>query len=344
MSFRNFMQEKNNGESDASPPIIRDWMDAPLPETIKYVPNMYLERFVNWVGPEPLFEFSDKTFVYPQSGASGTAYELFNRYVRQEITLEAVMYYLRPQYDINGQLISGATWFDSFNKQREKNLRGGTGDSISADAIASMVADLSDTANQLGVEIEDAMLVDIATLALRRKYNDAQIVDQLFSKIDVGNVDSGDIDSFRNKISALATSHFVTLSESKLNDLTRKYFVGEITEDGITNLIQKQSIASNPLFEPYINKGLSPMDALDYQRQNIADALEVDIDSIDLSQDKYRNIVMRPDDMGNMRFATSTEIQRSVRNLEEWQGTQQARDETSNMTGFIAQVMGIPLV
>ena len=75
-------------------------------------------------------------------------------------------------------------WFDSFDKQREQNLRGGTGDGISADAIASMVANLSDTANQLGVDIEDAMLVDIATLALRRKYNDAQIVDQLFSKVD----------------------------------------------------------------------------------------------------------------------------------------------------------------
>lgn len=342
MSFASFLKTKDNSSENAAPPI-SDWF-APLPETIKYVPNNYLERFLNWVGPEPLFEFADKTFLYPLSGVSGTAYELFNRYVRQEITLESVKYYLQPVYNANGELVSGATWFKQFEEQRDANLRGGTSTGISADSIASMAAKLSDMAAQLGLQMEDAMIVDMATLALRRNYNDNQIVDQLFSKVDLGTVDGGDIDSFRNGISTIAQNHFVSLSDERLNDLTRKYFVGEISEEGILNIIQKQSVASNPLFESYINRGLSPMDAFDYQRQSIADQLEIDIDSIDLSDDKWRNIVMRRDESGEMRFASSDEIQRSVRALDEWQATTQARNETSNMTGFIAQVMGIPLV
>ena len=108
--------------------------------------------------------------------------------VRAEL-INQFMDKLRGEVDENGNVISGADWYEEFEQavlDHEAAISGGGfGGPTTQQQIETVFATVRDRALQMGLSYTDDELVDVATLAVNSNWGDAQVVDKLLNQLQI---------------------------------------------------------------------------------------------------------------------------------------------------------------
>ena len=135
--------------------------------------------------------------------------------------------------------------------------RSGIGSGISdAQQRANLVATLSDTASQLGIQLTPERAQQIANDAVSNKWDNAQIVDSLMADIDPTALVSGDITATANELQTFASGNRYTISAETAVDMALRIARGELSIAGAEDEIRSGAIAASPKYGELIRQGI----------------------------------------------------------------------------------------
>lgn len=135
--------------------------------------------------------------------------------------------------------------------------KAGIGSGISdAQQRANLVATLSDTASQLGIQVAPERVQQIANDAVANKWDNAQIVDSLMADIDPTALVSGDITATANELQTFATSNRYTVSAETAVDMALRIARGELSVAGAQDELRSSAIAASPQYAELIRQGI----------------------------------------------------------------------------------------
>jgi hypothetical protein len=292
--------------------------------------------------------FANETFINANGNKQRVGdffYEILTtRDMTDADTYNYVLRTLEPVYFEN-KLVSGADWFGKFvdeylDNEEARNVFDNSDGESQANSIASVLAVLKDRVAKLGMSMDEDTLRQVATVAVKSKWNDTQIMDRLLEGFNFGELQTGDMTAFADTTRQLGTNYLVTLTDQRIADLTQRAFAGELSEEAILQMIQQQAIAEMPFLESYIDRGLRPIDAFGSLVGTAARELELDENEIDLMDSKWRDMMVRQNDDGTQRLATMGEVRQAVRDLPEWQNTEAAQNNAQQVGVAIASIFG----
>lgn len=135
--------------------------------------------------------------------------------------------------------------------------KSGIGTGISAaQQRANLVATLSDTASQLGIQLTPERVQQIANEAVANKWDNAQIVDSLMADVDPTALVSGDITATANELQTFATSNRFAVPAETAIDMALRIARGELSIAGAQDEIRSGAIAASPQYADLIRQGV----------------------------------------------------------------------------------------
>lgn len=147
-----------------------------------------------------------------------------------------------------------------------------------------------------------------------------------------------------DNIAAQAANYFVTFTDQELFQLAQQLLAGDITEQGVTQLLQEQAMsqfADYPdTFVRRLQQGFTPEMLFSQHRQVAAQALEIDPDQVDFNDPFYAAIFDMRDENGNRRPMSTTEMRRYIRSTPRGKATQQYMADEAGMALNLLKVFG----
>ena len=291
------------------------------------------------LGTTAFSEYLDRTYV-DFNGVTRSVSSLFVQAGRDEIDFSGLAARLTPSYE-NGVLIEGADWWDDFGSAYAASTGGGDGGGgpTTQEQIDSVYAVIRDRASQLGLSYTDDDLVEIATVAVNGDWNDTQVIDRLLTNYDYGTIGEGTITGMADSVKSLYRSYLLDIDDTTAMQLAQKIAIGESTAEGVTSSVKRLAANTFSWSAPFIDDGLTLVDALSPLRNTVATTLELDPQEVDIRDDKFLNMMFVDAD-GTSRLATSREVRNAARALPEWGQTDAARTASSQMVAAIGNIFG----
>jgi len=138
---------------------------------------------------------------------------------------------------------------------------GGGGGGISREQnIANLVAQISDGASQLGVQLTTEEITDIATAAVDNNWDTTVITDNVMAKGSMQPYLPGNITANITLIKNIGAGLRLDVSDELATDLAERLSRGEITSEGIDATLRLEAAQANPEFAPLLQAGLSVVD------------------------------------------------------------------------------------
>jgi hypothetical protein len=191
----------------------------------------------------------------------------------------------------------------------------------------------------MGLSYTDDQLVDIATVAVNGDWNDVQVVDRLLNNYDYGRITEGTITAVADSIKNVYSQYLLDIDDQSAMSMAQKIAMGEQTTEGVVSSVRKLAANQFQWAQPYLDDGLTIVDALAPLRTAVASTLELDPQEIDLNNEKFFDMMFVNDENGQ-RLATSSEVRRSARSLPEWGNTDTARTAASQVASSIGNIFG----
>lgn len=295
------------------------------------------------LGTTVFSEYLDRTYI-DASGVTQPVSSLFVQAARDEMDFAGLAARLTPMYE-NGTLVQGADWWENLGASYASSTRlaggggGGGGGPTTQEQIDSVYAVVRDRAAQLGLSYTDDDLVEIATVAVNGDWNDAQVIDRLLTNYDYGTIGEGTITGMADSVKSLYRSYLLDIDDATAMQLAQKIAIGESTAEGVTSSVKRLAANTFTWASPFIDDGLTLVDALSPLRNTIATTLELDPQEVDIRDDKFLNM-MFVDGEGGSRLATSREVRNAARAMPEWGQTDAARTASSQMVAAIGNIFG----
>ena len=218
---------------------------------------------------------------------------------------------------------------------------GGSGGGGSKATIANLAAQLSDRAKQLGLNLSDKEVLDLAKQAVRNKWDSTVITDKLLISVDWNKVTAGDLTAGAELIRGKGREYMVPISFDQARDLSLRIAKGELTQDGVESMLRMQARSRYVWMAPLIDTGVKPGDYFAPIQNVIAQTLEITPDAVDLLDPKWMGMVeVRDTKTGTTRAATLNEAMLAARARPEWSKTKQAQDTMAATASKLANVFG----
>ena len=142
------------------------------------------------------------------------------------------------------------------------------------------------------------------------------------------------------KVKALSKSYFLPMSDQDAWRYAQQIQSGDLNEDAVVGNLRQMAKASYPSLADIIDKGTTPAQAMAGQISTAANLLEVDPNTIDLTDPKYSDIINHADDKGQVRPMTVYETSKFVKSKDEYWKTNNAQNEVSSMMESVGQIFG----
>lgn len=203
-------------------------------------------------------------------------------------------------------------------------------------------ARIRDQALRMGVHIRPRRLSAIVEESLRQGWSEDQINDAIVSESRYRNGDLpiGQINTDQQDLMNLRHRYLLPVNERNAYRFARRIAAGEMTMEDVNAFYAHQSALLYPHLAGQLMNGVTPMDLFDSQIAAVADELELDPDSIDLTDPLWSQIVSHTDENGNTRAMTIGEVRRLARQQPGFQRTDHAREQSANLAMTIAQSFG----
>lgn len=230
-------------------------------------------------------------------------------------------------------------------------------------------------AQQLGVRLDPARLGEIADESMRFGWSQTQIKNAVTAEYQYGggtqpgertaqtgarkgpmspaeragvvpNVATPEGDEFgmagqtARQIREMAGQYLVPISEQMLEKWTEQIVRGTTDMEGFNSYLVEQAKSLFPGMAGALDKGVTVAQYADPYRQIAARELELNPESIDLNDPRFRKMLDQTDSKGNRVSMTLSESAEYLRRLPEWQQTRGANEKAASLTENILKTFG----
>lgn len=230
-------------------------------------------------------------------------------------------------------------WKTTAEATRQWDAESKTDPATASAKVAGQVETLRRQAAQLGLQLSDGALQQIATDSLRLGWNDAQITKALGSsaQADPSVITSATLDKYRG----LAAQYGVPMADEGLKYWVEQGIING-SDDGFQTQIKAYAKSMYPTIAAAIDQGTTVQQYFDPYRQLAAKTLEIAPDSVDLSDPKWQRALMGVQ-QGGQRAPLSLyqwgQIMKSDPTYG-WDKTKGAHDQAVSTALGVAQMFG----
>ncbi len=200
-------------------------------------------------------------------------------------------------------------------------------------------AEIWDLAAQFGVPA--SAVGPLTENALKFGMSEAQIKDFLSTQVTHDATRGTNlVNTLYDQMHKYAGDYGVKIDDETALDFARKVMAGEMTDQDAVGFFKDRAKEAYWWIGDQLEKGITTKQYFEPVRQTIAQTLELSPDSIDLFDPKYRDVIMRVEDNGNVRGMNLTEAADWARSQEDWKKTKNASDAAYDTVGQLAKMFG----
>lgn len=246
---------------------------------------------------------------------------------------------------IKTALMNTKYWKSHTAAQRNWDQLSSTDPKTAKQMVADARGNVTALAARLGITISSARLSSLAQKIASEGITDAGQIQRMVAaeaQFTGGNLSPGDISAGVSQIKARASDYGVMMSDQAAFDWAQRLAAGTATQDGVNEFLLEQSkarFASNKMIQDALARGQTVRDALDPQIAQVADLLEIDPDTIRLTDSRWSPILEKTDGP-DVRVMTQSEAAQYARSLPEWNKTANAQASAATFAERLAQTFG----
>jgi hypothetical protein len=195
----------------------------------------------------------------------------------------------------------------------------------------------------LGAQISAEQADQIARWAVRNAVADEQLTDRLWNSVPHNATAGGKAAGALTEVRKLAKDYFVAATPDEIQQWALGVARGTISPEAIQQGFAaraKARFAGNEQLQSLIDAGMAPGQFFSDHKRLIAQELELDEDTIDLTASEWLPVTSHADN-GKVRPMTLTETRQMVRQRDEWQHTSIGRQSITEMGQGIMQMLGV---
>jgi len=212
---------------------------------------------------------------------------------------------------------------------------GGGGASL-AEQYAAAEAAIRNEAGTIGRPMTEAEIKAMAKQAVDGDWTGDQLTDALTG--DPTKISQpGTFAAMADQIKGMAAQQLIKVSDATAKEWARQIISGEKDIVAVANIFANQASAEFGWAAGQIKQGTTMRDILMPARDTLAGELEVNPDTIDFNDQKWRKMVQTQGLDGKPRAATLTEVTQAARKAPEWTNTSNAGRLAANMATMLRQ-------
>jgi hypothetical protein len=209
-----------------------------------------------------------------------------------------------------------------------------------AQSIKGDVDNMRASAQQMGAQVDDSLLAEMAKNARRFGWNQQQIQTALAAHVSAVNGDfEGQAGSTQDELMLWAQKNGVRLTPDLINSYARGVADGSTNIDEIKSDIRRTYMAgAYPAWADKINAGFDVSELAAPYRETVAGLLEDN--SVGLDDPLMKSIMQKTDANGQPRVVPLYEAEQMVRGDDRWQRTDNAYKQYAGVAHSILRTWG----
>jgi len=245
------------------------------------------------------------------------------------------------------QALQGTTWWKTTPGTLRQWAQQGFEDPANQNrAIEQQQLLFENEARRNGWTVEPAQMRTMAIDALRFGYSDAEKFSMLADYAETQQASGvkpsprGNQQYYQDEISKLAHSYLIPGAASLSEQWSRELIEGTTTLDGITAYMRDVARQQYPYLGSQLDAGITPEQYFRPLKSQVSSILDMPIEAVDFTDDRYSEITQMVDDGGNIRPMTFSEAGRWARHQPQWQFTDDANQRMYSTAESILKTMG----
>lgn len=244
--------------------------------------------------------------------------------------------------------LQGAVYATKWWKQTAEVTRQWT--ALQSTDPATATRRLNDTRFQIkaaakasGINVTDAQVSQWALAVNKYGWSQEQVQKAIGDQFhyDPSKAQSGQAALTVEKLKGIASQYLIPVSNATVEKWARDVIGGAIDVDSFVGYAQQQAKSRWPGLADAIDRGVTPEQYTNTYRETIAQTLEVDPDSIDLTSPKWSKVIDNVDPKSGVRSAMSlSDAATFARSQPEFGKTAQAREQGAQLTNFLGKTFG----
>ena len=226
-------------------------------------------------------------------------------------------------------------------KQQRPSSGGGNSGPTTAQTAAGIKAELENLAGLFGVSPQDWS--EVSMQAAQNNWNAAMIRDAVANAITLeSSKRAGLVKNVITKSRDVAANYFVQVGDEEALGWAKQIARGEMEEESIVAGLRDRAKAQYYWLAPAIDQGVTLKEYFQPHRQTIAKLMEVSEDSVDFMNNPKWNKIVRymPPEQEGVREMNLGEVERYVREQEEWKATTNAKTTANGAVAAIGRIFG----
>jgi hypothetical protein len=210
--------------------------------------------------------------------------------------------------------------------------------------LPGRIAELNDKFTQLGRNLGDINIRQLAEHSLKFQWNDAQLQNVIASYVKYDpKTAAGQIAAHEMQIKAMAGEYGVSLSRSTMQTYIQGLVSGKFTQDNLQDVFRDQAKSKFPGMAAYLDKGMSVRQVAAPYVDSYSRLLETSPESVQVADPLLQKALQ-----GQVRKPGEPPIMQSVYDFEQnlrkdsrWMQTKNAHDELKNAAMGIGKAWGL---
>lgn len=246
---------------------------------------------------------------------------------------------------LQGAISNTQWWHDKSASERQFDLLANTDSKTALQQIHSKAMELQATAAKMGLHFDDwTTLTDMANVVLKDStMGESEIAWMLGSQMHYNRFQhtGGQVGGTMASAKQRAADYMVNITDRQAFQQAKNVAMGIETPDDIELRLREQAKKQYAWLAPEIDSGHTMRDLFDTHIASIAQLLEVDPETIDLRDPKYRGIIETVDkDTGARRSMTTSEAEEYIRGTSEYDSTKGAMNKAASFAENLSRTFG----
>lgn len=211
--------------------------------------------------------------------------------------------------------------------------------------IAQTAPKIEGLLTRLGVDVTSARIREFTEKALRFGWSEQDIQRAAAAEMrwDPKRDLSGQFAEADTRIKARAADYALPVSDKGVFGLARRALMGEIDDAWVDDFLRDKAKKQYAHLADDLERGLTVKEIADPYIASAAQLLEIDPDTIDLAESKWRRAIASRGEDGKVAAMDLTDWQATVMNDQRygWDSTRNAREAAVELVGQLAETFGV---
>lgn len=208
----------------------------------------------------------------------------------------------------------------------------------------AMALQVRQLAGQHGIRLTPGGVAFMREYALRYGWDESHLRNAIanFGLDHLGRIGDGAIRNQATDLLAEAKAYLIPMDRRTATRYALRMMGGTRSAEGWRSMLRRQAGAKFSWMNDLIRDGVTPGDYFAPSRTIVAQTLGVNLEDVNLLEDRWRQLTeYRDPDSGERRAMTDTEAARWARSQAEWRHTDNANDMVAQGASAIMGAMGV---